>query len=45
MILNEKWDKLVVFDERSKKEIAVITQDNVTTADDAIVVKLSPSRN
>ena len=41
-ILSEKYEKLSVFDEKSKKEIAVITADMITTANENIVVKLSP---
>lgn len=42
-ILSDKFDRLVVYDEESKKEIAVITKKLVTTADDNITIKLKPS--
>ena len=41
-ILSEKYEKLIVFDEKSQKEIAVVTADMVTTANENIVVKLLP---
>jgi hypothetical protein len=41
--LNGKWNKLVVFDMRTNEEIAVVTRDGITTADDAIVVRLTPN--
>lgn len=41
--LNDKWKKLVVFDMRTDEEIAVFTRDCITTADDAIVIRLTPN--
>ena len=42
-ILSAKYTRLAVEDVRTGKEIAVITGETVTTADDAIVVRLVPS--
>lgn len=39
-ILDKKVKKLIVFDEKNKKEIAVITHDKVITSEVEIVVKL-----
>lgn len=36
-ILEKGVRKLVIYNERTKKEIAVITHDKVTTADDVLV--------
>ena len=41
-VLSEKYERLIVFDEKSKKEIAVVTADMITTANENIVVKLLP---
>lgn len=41
-VLSEKYESLIVFDEKSKKEIAVVTADMITTANENIVVKLLP---
>lgn len=40
-ILDKKVKKLIIFDEKNKKEIAVITHDEVITSEAEIVVKLS----
>lgn len=42
-ILSEQYEKLVIEDIATGKEIAVITDTEVTTATDTIVVKLTPS--
>lgn len=44
-ILSEEYTKIVVMDKETGKEIAVITNDLITTADDNIVVKLTPKYN
>lgn len=41
-VLSEKYERLIVFDEKSKKEIAVVTANMITTANENIVVKLLP---
>lgn len=43
MIFNADWEKLIVYDKTTGEEIAVITNDLITTARDSIVVKLTPS--
>ena len=43
-ILSEQYEKLVIEDIATGKEIAVITNTEVTTATDAIVVRLTPTR-
>lgn len=45
MILSSEYDRLVVENSETGEEIAVITQDEVTTADDKIVVRLKPSED
>ena len=40
--LSDDYQKLVVLDVNTGKEIAVITNDEITTAEDNIVVKLTP---
>lgn len=42
-ILSNEYIKITVFDLETGKEIAVITNDLITTARDSIVVKLTPS--
>lgn len=42
-VLSEEYTKMVIYDELLHKEIAVITNAMITTADDHIVVKLTPS--
>lgn len=42
-ILSEDVKKLVVLDTATGEEIAVITNDLITTARDTIVVKLTPN--
>lgn len=42
-ILSEQYEKLVIEDIATGKEIAVITDTEVITATDTIVVKLTPS--
>jgi len=44
-ILSEEYTKIVVMDKETGKEIAVITNDLITTANDNIVVKLTPKYN
>lgn len=41
-ILSEDYTKMVVLDTKTGKEIAVITNEVITTAQDSIVVKLTP---
>lgn len=41
-ILSEDYTKVVVLDESTGKEIAVIANELITTAADNIVVKLTP---
>jgi len=41
-VLSEKYEKLIVFDEKNQKEIAVITADMITIADESVVVRLLP---
>ena len=40
--LSDDYQKLVVLDVNTGKEIAVITNDEIATAEDNIVVKLTP---
>lgn len=42
MIMSGAYIKLVVEDTRTGKQIAVITDEMITTADDEIVVRLTP---
>lgn len=42
-ILSDDYTRITVLDTRDGKEIAVITNEMITTADDAIVVKLKPA--
>lgn len=42
-ILSGDYTKITVFDTKTGKEIAVITNELITTARDSIVVKLTPS--
>ena len=44
-ILSDDYSKLVVFDTRSGREIAVVTNEFITTAEDEVVVKLTPTHN
>ena len=41
-ILNEVYTKLVVLDTATGKELAVVTDEEITTASPEIVVKLTP---
>lgn len=41
-VLSESYSKLVVYDEKTKKELAVITHEEIKTANSDIVVKLTP---
>lgn len=41
-ILSEPYEKLVVYDTQTEKEIAVITNELVNTAAENIVVRLIP---
>ena len=43
LILSNEYDRLVVENTETGEEIAVITRNEVTTADDKIVVRLKPS--
>ena len=45
MILSNEYDRLVVENSETGEEIAVITRNEVTTADDKIVVRLRPSED
>ena len=45
LILSSEYDRLVVENSETGEEIAVITRDEVTTADDKIVVRLKPSED
>lgn len=45
MILSNEYDRLVVENSETGEEIAVITRNEVTTADDKIVVRLKPSED
>jgi hypothetical protein len=42
-VLSDGYVKLVVYDQETGKEIAVVTNELITTAADNIVVKLTPS--
>lgn len=42
-VLSDGYIKLVVYDRETEKEIAVVTNELITTAADNIVVKLTPS--
>lgn len=42
-ILSENYSKLVVYDEKTKKELAVITHEEIKTANSNMVVKLIPT--
>lgn len=44
-ILSEDYTKLVVFDSLVNKEVAVVTNDLITTASNEVVVKLTPKYN
>lgn len=41
--LSDDYTKLVVLDKETGKEIAVVTNEEITTAEDNIVVKLTPT--
>ena len=41
-ILSKNYKKIVIYDEKTKKELAVITDKEVKTASSNIVVKLQP---
>lgn len=41
--LSDDFKKLVVLDKETGKEIAVVTNEEITTAEDNIVVKLTPT--
>lgn len=41
-ILSSNYKKIVIYDEKTKKELAVITDKEVKTASSNIVVKLQP---
>ncbi|MDF2873337.1 MAG: hypothetical protein K0R22_20 [Sporomusa sp.] len=43
-VLSDKFSRLVVYDEANSKEIAVITSEQVITANPSIVVKLTPTK-
>ena len=43
-ILSEQYEKLVIEDIATGKEIAVITDTEVTTATETTVVRLTPAR-
>ena len=43
MYLSNEFTKLVVMNQKTGEEIAVITNDMIDTADDDIVVRLTPS--
>lgn len=45
LILSNEYDRLVVENSETGEEIAVITRNEVTTADDKIVVRLKPSED
>lgn len=40
-LLAEDVKKIVVYDEHNKKEIAVITKETITTANEDTVIKIS----
>lgn len=42
-VLSNGYVKLVVYDQETGREIAVVTNELITTATDNIVVKLTPS--
>ena len=42
-ILSNEITKIVVMDKDTGEEIAVVTEDEITTAGDNIVVKLTPN--
>ena len=44
-ILSEQYEKLVIEDIATGKEIAVITDTEVTTATETTVVRLTPTRH
>ncbi|WP_172436253.1 hypothetical protein LDJ90_02765 [Fusobacterium vincentii] len=41
-ILSKNYKKIVIYDEKTKKELAIITDEKVKTASSNIVVKLQP---
>lgn len=45
MILSKDYEKAVVYDLKTGKEIAVITNELITTASPDIVIKLTPSKD
>ena len=45
LILSNEYDRLVVENSETGEEIAVVTRNEVTTADDKIVVRLKPSED
>lgn len=45
MILSDGYEKATVYDLKTGKEIAVITNELITTASPDIVVKLKPSED
>ena len=42
-VLSEFYERLVVYDASTKKELVVVTHDNVTIASSDIEVRLKPS--
>lgn len=42
-ILSKEFTKIVIMEVDTEKELAVITNDLITTADENIVVKLTPN--
>lgn len=42
MILSDSYQKLVVLDVETGEELAVVTDEEITTARSSIVVKLTP---
>lgn len=44
-VLSEEYTKIVIIDLETGKEIAVITNDLITTAETNIAVKLTPNYN
>jgi len=41
-ILSKNYKKIVIYNEKTKKELAIITDEKVKTASSNIVVKLQP---
>lgn len=44
-ILSNRFESLVVYDEANKKELVVITKDDIVISNSNLLVKLKPSHD